>query len=116
VTFKKGEPRHADAGRTKGTPNRTTKHLKEELLRAADDAHPQGVRGWLVELSDKDPKAFASLLARLLPTEQRVESVGPTVVLRDYTGGKSVENDEGSTPPKRNDKAPVLSSPPSRIN
>jgi hypothetical protein len=109
-------PKVPGSGRTKGTPNRTTKHLKDALLRAADDAHPQGVRGWLVELSENDPKAFASLLARLLPTEQRVESVGPTVVLRDYTGGKSVEDDEGSTPPQRNDKAPVLSSPPSRIN
>ena len=99
MTFKKGEPRHAGAGRTKGTPNRTTKHLKEALLRAADDAHPQGVRGWLVELSDKDPKAFASLLARLLPTESKVEQTGPTVVLRDYTGGKGPQAQESETDP-----------------
>ena len=92
--FQKGE-----GGRPRGSQNKSTKALKDALLRAADDAHPQGVRGWLVELSDKDPKAFASLLARLLPTEQRVESVGPTVVLRDYTGGKDPMAQESETDP-----------------
>ena len=87
------------SGRAKGQINHSTKRLKDALLRAADDAHPQGVRGWLVELSDKDPKAFASLLARLLPTELRGESVGPTVVLRDYTGGKDPMAQESETDP-----------------
>lgn len=99
MTFKKGEPRHAGAGRTKGTPNRTTKALKEALLQAADEAHPQGVRGWLIKLSEKDPKAFASLLSRLLPTEARVESSGPTVVLKDYSGGKREGDEAKQTPP-----------------
>ena len=94
-----GRFQRGNAGRPKGSLNKSTKALKDALLQAADDAHPQGVRGWLVELSDKDPKAFASLLARLLPTESKVEQTGPTVVLRDYTGGKGPQAQESETDP-----------------
>ena len=87
------------------------------MLRAADEAHPQGVKGWLIELAGKDPKAFASLLSRLLPTEARVESSGPTVVLRDYSGGKreAAEAKETPPPPKNADSEDTIS-PPSAIN
>ena len=94
-----GRFQRGNAGRPKGSLNKSTKALKDALLQAAADAHPQGVRGWLVELSDKDPKAFASLLARLLPTESKVEQTGPTVVLRDYTGGKGPQAQESETDP-----------------
>ena len=113
MPYKKGE-----GGRPKGALNKSTKALKDALLQAADDAHPQGVRGWLVELSESDPKAFASLLARLLPTEQKVEQTGPMVVLKDFSGGKTPgvsKAKETPLPPKisnRNNEKPH----PSEIN
>ena len=94
MPFKPGQSGNP-AGKKKGTQNRSTKALKEALLRAGDRAggvdakgNPRGVEGWLVELAASDPKAFASLLGRLLPTESKIQTEGPTVVLRDYSGGK----------------------------
>ena len=94
MTFKPGQSGNP-AGRKKGSQNRSTRALKEALLRAGDraggvdpDGNPRGVEGWLLELAADDPKAFASLLGRLLPTEQRISGDGPTLVLRDYSGGK----------------------------
>lgn len=94
MTFKPGESGNP-TGRKKGSQNRSTRALKEALLRAGDraggvdpDGNPRGVEGWLLELAADDPKAFASLLGRLLPTEQRISGDGPTLVLRDYSGGK----------------------------
>ena len=112
MPYEKGQ-----GGRPKGSQNKSTKALKEALLRAADEAHPQGVKGWLIELAGKDPKAFASLLSRLLPTEARVESSGPTVVLRDYSGGKGeVAEAKQTPPPPKNEIAENDISPPSAIN
>lgn len=113
-----GRFQRGNAGRPKGALNKSTKALKEALLQAADDAHPQGVRGWLVELSENDPKAFASLLARLLPTESKVEQTGPTVVLKDFSGGKTpgVSKSETTPPPPKISDRNIEKPPPSKIN
>ena len=118
MPFKPGQKKPEGSGRAPGQSNHSTKRLKEALLRAADEAHPQGVKGWLIELAGKDPKAFASLLSRLLPTEARVESSGgPMVVLKDYTGGKgeAAEAKQTPPPPKNADSEDTIS-PPSAIN
>ena len=39
--FKKGEPRHPNAGRKKGTPNKITRAVKEFLKELVDDADVQ---------------------------------------------------------------------------
>tara|TARA_B100001245_G_scaffold219937_1_gene190106 strand:- start:80 stop:469 length:390 start_codon:yes stop_codon:yes gene_type:complete len=94
MPFKPGQSGNP-AGKKPGTQNRSTKALKDALLRAGDraggvdpDGNPRGVEGWLLELAADDPKAFASLLGRLLPTESKIQTEGPTVVIRDYSGGK----------------------------
>ena len=64
--FKKGEPRPANAGRKKGTPNKLTTGLKEAIIGALERA---GGEDWLLQLARSDKRTFASLLGRVLPTE-----------------------------------------------
>lgn len=63
--FKKGQVR--GPGRPKGTPNKTTKELKEMILAALDES---GGVEYLVKRAN-DPKtasAFLSLIGKVLPT------------------------------------------------
>ncbi len=53
-------------GRPKGAPNKVTKALKDMILGALDDA---GGQGYLLEQARTNPKAFLSLIGRVLPSE-----------------------------------------------
>jgi len=53
-------------GRPKGSPNKITGNVKSMILGALDDL---GGQTWLVEAARADPKAFMSLLGRILPSE-----------------------------------------------
>lgn len=71
--------RQKTGGRKKGTPNRTTALLKDAILSAAtltgrDGEGAEGLTGYLRMLSQSQPKAFASLLGRVLPLQ--VEGAG----------------------------------------
>ena len=59
-------PPRAGMGRPAGIANKTTRALKEALLEAFDRG---GGVDWLLALMKDEPKTFASLLARLIPTE-----------------------------------------------
>ena len=59
-------PPNAGKGRPPGAVNRTTAALKEALLEAFDRG---GGVDWLLALMKDEPKTFASLLSRLIPTE-----------------------------------------------
>jgi hypothetical protein len=61
-------------GRPKGATNHVTRTLKEAIQLAFDEI---GGSEWLKNLAETDPRAFSSLLARLIPTETSVTS-GPT--------------------------------------
>ena len=61
---------HPGPGRPKGSVNRTTAALKEALLEAFDRG---GGVDWLLALMKSEPKTFASLLSRLIPTESKTE-------------------------------------------
>lgn len=67
-------PPAAGIGRKKGTLNKTTKVLKEAILKAAevvgeDKKGKDGLVGYLVSVAKTDKKAFCSLLGRVLPLE-----------------------------------------------
>ena len=64
------KPPRAGKGRPRGSVNKTTKTLKEALLASFETL---GGEGWLVSLAESDPKAYASLLGRLVPSEIGVE-------------------------------------------
>lgn len=59
-------------GRAKGTPNKTTKALKDAILMAAeevgeDGAGKDGLVGYLRQVAKEDVKAFSGLLGKVLP-------------------------------------------------
>lgn len=59
-------------GSRKGVPNKTTTALKEAILLAAervgkDGKGKDGLTGYLENLAAREPKAFSSLLGRVLP-------------------------------------------------
>jgi hypothetical protein len=56
-------------GRRKGTPNKVNALLKDEILQAADGAHPDGRVGYLKKQAVENPVAFLTLLGKVLPTQ-----------------------------------------------
>lgn len=72
-------------GRAKGTPNATTKTLKEAILLAAervgnDGKGKDGLTGYLVHVASTDVKAFSALLGKVLPMQISGEGGGALVV------------------------------------
>ena len=64
----KGAPR--TGGRQKGTLNKVTRMLKDDILAAAEQAHHGGRVGYLVEQAQTNPTAFLTLLGKdILPSE-----------------------------------------------
>lgn len=61
-------------GRPAGVPNKTTALLKDAIVMAAeqvgqDGAGKEGLIGYCKFLATNEPKAFASLMGRVLPTQ-----------------------------------------------
>lgn len=54
-------------GRQKGTPNKITATLKEAILQAAQEAHQEGLVGYLKKQALEQPAAFMTLLGKTLP-------------------------------------------------
>ena len=71
---KPGTPK--TGGRKKGTPNKITALLKDEILAAADAAHPDGRVGYLTQQAQQNPAAFLTLLGKVLPIQ--VNGAGPS--------------------------------------
>jgi len=72
-------------GRAKGTPNKTTKALKDAILMAAeatgcDGKGKDGLVGYLKHVAASDVKAFSTLLGKVLPMQVTGEDGGPVVV------------------------------------
>lgn len=66
--------RRDGAGRPKGSANKTTALLKEAILTAAeqtgnDGQGKDGLIGYCKHLASAEPKAFATLLGRVLPLQ-----------------------------------------------
>jgi hypothetical protein len=64
MTFKKGQSGNP-AGKKPGTPNKTTKQLREQILESLD--HAGGIE-YLVWLAKNYPALFCGLLSKVLPT------------------------------------------------
>lgn len=56
-------------GRKKGTPNKITALLKDDILQAASNAHPEGRVGYLTQQAHENPAAFLTLLGKVLPID-----------------------------------------------
>lgn len=67
----KRKPPAAGIGRKKGVPNKTTRLLKEAILKAAEAAGekhgPDGMVSYLTHQAEKNPGPFLALLGKVLP-------------------------------------------------
>jgi hypothetical protein len=75
------QPGERRGGRKKGTPNKTTKALKDAILLAAEEAGfdgqgQDGLVGYCKALAVNEPKAFCALLGRVLPLQVTGEDGG----------------------------------------
>lgn len=75
------KPGERRGGRQKGTPNKTTKALKEMILGALSDV---GGQQYLAKQAENSPRAFLSLLGRVLPTEVTGGDGTPLTVVVKY--------------------------------
>ena len=64
-------PPRAGMGRPAGIPNKTTRALKQALEESFEQL---GGTRWLVELAKSEPRAYASLLAKLLPSQLNMDA------------------------------------------
>lgn len=58
------------AGRKPGTPNKTTKALKDAIMNAFEKV---GGEDYLVRLAKDDPRTFVALLGKVLPAQIKAE-------------------------------------------
>ena len=71
------KPPRAGMGRPPGAQNKITKTVKQAIEAAFENV---GGTEWLIRLAQEDPRTFAILLAKLVPSDVRVEQK-PTFVL-----------------------------------
>jgi hypothetical protein len=70
---KKGE---RFGGRQKGTPNQTTRELKEALFLAAEASRHsdgKGLVGYLTHLADNEKALYVRMLARMIPLQAKID-------------------------------------------
>lgn len=60
---------NAGKGRRKGSQNKATKALKDMILQALDEAHPDGGVEYLKKQALEQPVAFMTLIGKVLPMQ-----------------------------------------------
>jgi hypothetical protein len=70
-------PPNAGKGRPKGSPNKATALVKEMILGALEAA---GGQEYLKRQSEENPKAFLTLVGRVLPLQLTGDGGGPVVI------------------------------------
>lgn len=70
----KGLPK--TGGRKKGTPNKVNALLKDAIIMAANQAHPEGMVGYLTKQANENPGPFLTLLGKVLPMTIAAPSEG----------------------------------------
>lgn len=63
------KPGERRGGRQKGTPNKVTGALKDMILTALDQAHPEGAVAYLKSQASANPTAFLTLVGKVLPLQ-----------------------------------------------
>lgn len=74
------KPGERRGGRKKGTPNKLTAQLKDMILQALDEAHPEGAVEYLKGQAHDNATAFLSLVGRVLPLQVGSDPQNPLVL------------------------------------
>jgi hypothetical protein len=74
------------AGRKKGVPNKLTTALKDMILTALNEAHPQGGIAYLKDQAKDNPTAFLTLVGKVLPLQVNAEHSGEVVATVVFKG------------------------------
>lgn len=85
-------------GRTKGTPNKTTKTIRDAVMQAFDDV---GGAEYLVRLANgtqSDRAAFTSLLNKVLPTQINANVEGGIKLELSWLGSRSIGTTQAQIP------------------
>lgn len=90
---KRNLPPGAGPGRPKGLQNKMTGELKDMIMTALGEA---GGVTYLTEQSKENPKAFLTLVGKVLPLQVTGDNGGAlTVVIKDYTGRRKADDAAG---------------------
>lgn len=79
MPFVKGMARHPDSGRKPGQQNLTSQKLKEMVLTALQEQEGGAVE-YLKQQAVKEPRAFMTLVGKLLPTQVTGNEGGPVEI------------------------------------
>lgn len=71
------KPGERRGGRQKGTPNKTTAALKDMILQALGEAHPEGGVAYLKQQATDTPTAFLGLVGKVLPLQVAGDADNP---------------------------------------
>ncbi|MGI4847244.1 MAG: hypothetical protein ACRYGK_03775 [Janthinobacterium lividum] len=85
----RAKPPRAGMGRPKGTPNKSTRLVKEMLLAALDKA---GGVAYLLAQAKAEPKAFLILVGKLLPLQ--VTGLNDAPISVEYRDVTAMSDDE----------------------
>lgn len=69
VSNRGSKPGERRGGRQKGTTNKLTAALKDMILTALDEAHPDGGIEYLKAQASANPTAFLTLVGKVLPLQ-----------------------------------------------
>ena len=78
----KGKP---GPGRPRGSSNKSNRLLKEAILQALDEAHPNGAVAYLKEQAELNPGPFLTLIGKVLPLQVSGEG-GDAIAIAVFKG------------------------------
>jgi len=111
--FKPGERR---TGRQKGTPNKVTQTIREAIEIAANECHPHGFAGWLVDRARggiEDRKIFAGVVSRVVPLQVNAKSEGVVRIELGWLNGRDVGRHLSQSPGERTQVIDITAEPAS---
>ena len=73
--MKRGSPSVNPRGKRKGVKDAINAEVMDAVHHALNNAHPDGAKGYFLELAQKDKSIFMGVVQKILPTETAVSVV-----------------------------------------